>query len=184
MILFVKNSIRLLKIFFCNLVITLLIIIATSSCGFKVIYKENDNSSKDSYVNELASIRIKKDRDQLSQKLKNNLYDILNPNYIEIEPKYLLILSIKESNTPTFITLSGSSGRNKITITVDYQLKRLEDAKLIASGSTSVNDNYDISDNRYGTYTIEEYTKTNLTKLVAQNIRNSLVNDLTEESKK
>lgn len=165
------------------MVIAFLLLAIISSCGFKVIYKENDNSSQDSYLKELASIRIKKDRDQLSQKLKNHLYDILNPNYKETEAKYLLILSIKESNTPTFVTLSGSSGRNKITITVDYQLKRLEDAKLIASGSTSVNDNYDVSNNRYGTYTIEEYTKVNLTKLAAQNIRNSLVNDLTEAKK-
>lgn len=163
--------------------IFLLLLSTISSCGFRVIYKENDQVSQDSYVNELASIRIKKDRDRLSQKLKNDLYDVLNPNYVEAEPKYLLILSIKESNTPTFITLSGSSGRNKITMVVNYQLKRIEDAKLIASGSASANDNYDVSSNRYGTYTIEEYVKTNLMKLVAQNIRNSLVSDLIEAKK-
>lgn len=160
--------------------ITLTLLIFLQSCGFKTIYKEENSDENISYIKELSAIRIKKDRNRLSQLLKNNLYDLLNPNYEESEPKYFLILTITETISPTFITLTGSSGRNKITLTISYTLKSLEDANVISQGNTSVNDNYDVSENRYGTKVAEDYIKENLTKLAAQNIRNSLVNDLIE----
>jgi hypothetical protein len=47
-----------------------------------------------------------------------------------------------------------------------------------------VNDSYDVTANRYGTYVAGEYVLSNLTKIAAQNIRNSLVNDLIEAKRK
>lgn len=149
-------------------------------CGFQVIYRERDKNTEISYVDELAAIKIKKNRDRLGQEIKNHLYDLLNPDYVKTEPKYFLILTTKEQTSPTFITSTGSSGRNKITLNVSYELKDLESAKTIASGSTSVYDNYDVSSNRFGTYTAQNYVLSNLTTVAAQNIRNSLVNDLIE----
>ena len=166
-----------------NLLAILVLSFFLNSCGFHVIYKEKGADQDISYIDELASIRIKKDRNRISQLLKNNLYDLLNPSYTEAAPKYFLILKISESISPTFITLTGSSGRNKIMLNIEYTLKNLEDASIISQGKTSVNDNYDVSDNRYGTKKAEDYIKENLTILAAQNIRNSLVNDLIENHK-
>lgn len=164
----------LIFIFFLNL----------SNCGFEVIYRDdNSKHDKNYYISELASIRIKKNRTKIDQELKNNLYDLLNPDYIKSEPKYLLILKVTKASFPTFITESGASGRNKVILTVNYELKRLSDAKTISNGSTFVNDNYDVSSNRYGTYISDENIQANLTKVAAQNIRNSLVNDFIEMRK-
>ena len=158
-----------------------LLALSLFSCGFNVIYKDDDILASNAH--ELALIRIKKDRDHLSQELKNSLYDLLNPDYIKTEPKYFLILKVTKSVFPTFITTTGASGRNRITLDIRYELKNLETSATISSGSTSVNDNYDVSTNRYGTYTADEYVSLNLTKIAAQNIRNSLVNDLIEARK-
>lgn len=155
------------------------------SCGFQVIYKERKEDNKNiSYIEELAAIRVKKNRDRLSQELKNNLYDIINPDYIKTEPKYLLFLSIKESISPTYITSAGSSGRNKVTLSISYELKSLKTGSSIARGSTSVNDNYDVTSNRYASHVSENYIKSNLAQIAAQNLRNSLVNDFIETKKK
>ncbi len=86
--------------------------------------------------------------------------------------------------TPTFITITGSSGRNKITLTASYVLKNLKNAETISEGHTSVNDNYDVTANRYGSHTAENYVRSNLTKIAAQNMRNSLVNDFIELKQK
>ncbi len=161
-----------------------ILIFNLSCCGFTVIYKDRDQTFDISYVDELAAIKIKKNRDKLSQELKNNLYDLLNPNNKEVTPKYFLTLSLKEALSPTFITYTGSSGRNRLTLTVDYELKDLSTGKILASGSTSVYDNYDVGSNRFGTYTAQNYTKSNLTIIAAQNIRNSLVNDFIENHRK
>ena len=164
----------------------LLILLSLFNCGFQVIYKEDgeQKSQHFSYEQELAAIRIKKDRTKLEQDLKNNLYDLLNPESIKTEPKYFLILKTDKSTTSTFTNSTGSSGRNKIYINVGYELIDLATAEIIGFGNTSVNDNYDVALNRFGTYTADEYTRLNLTKVAAQNIRNSLVNDLTEMKKK
>lgn len=160
------------------------LLLSLCSCGFQVIYRDSKKSSDLSYTHELAAIRIKKDRTRISQELKNNLYDTLNPDQIKVDPKYFLTLEIAETISPTLITITGSSGRNKITLKVSYILKNLQTADVISSGHTSVNDNYDISENRYGSHVIENYVRSNLTKIAAQNTRNSLVNDFIELSQK
>ena len=78
------------------------------------------------------------------------------------------------------ITTTGVSGRVTVTLAINYTLKNLENGRLVSSGSTSVNYNYDFSANRYANYKAGNYIQTNLTKVAAQNIRNSLVNDLIE----
>jgi hypothetical protein len=158
-----------------------LLIFLLSSCGFQVIYK--DQYLENSMANQLASIVIRHERNQLAQTLKNNLSDTLNPDYIKTDIKYFLELDISTSVGPTFTNVSGGSGRNKVVLTVKYILKNLKTSQQISVGSTEVFDSYDVSSNRFATYTADEFIKENLTKIVAQNIRNSIVNDLVEEIK-
>lgn len=162
--------------------IQLILLFSLCSCGFRIIYEERTDVV--SYAQELAAIRIKKDRTRLSQELKNNLYDVLNPDYIKVEPKYFLILEASNGTGSTFITATGSSGRNSVTLSASYEFKSLETGNTISRGSTAVSDSYDVTTNRYGTYVAGEYVLSNLTKIAAQNIRNSLVNDLIEAKRK
>ncbi len=168
---------------FKKLIITFLFL-SFCSCGFRVIYNENDKDAEFNYENELAAIRIKKNRTKLDQDLKNNLYDLLNPDYIEIEPKYFLILTSKKSTTSTFTTVSGASGRNRDFVNVKYELRNLANGELISQGEVTLNDNYDVTQNRYATYVADEYVTSNLVKSLAKNLRYSLVNDLIEMKKK
>jgi len=161
---------------------TITLIFSLSDCGLQVVYKDQSMSTSLSY--ELAGIRIKKDRTELSQQLRNNLYDVLNPDHIKASSKYFLILTLSQSSNPTFITTTGASGRNKISLIVNYELRNAENMQKITTGAVEMSDNYDISPNRFGTYTSQNYVENNLTKLIAQNIRNSLVNDLIELQKR
>lgn len=154
-----------------------------SSCGFQVIYREADSANQVSHEEELATIRIQKDGGRLTQELRNALKDTFNPDYIDVEPKYILSLNMLKSISGTFITVTGASGRNKVTLTIEYRLKDAKTGKIVAIGSTVVNDNYDVQLNRYGTYVAEDYARSNLVKLAALNIRNLLVNDLIELKK-
>ena len=153
-----------------------------NSCGLQVVYKDQNLSS--SLSHELATIAIQKDRTQISQQLRKNLYDILNPDYIKTDSKFLLILDLKQSVNPTFITTTGASGRNRVSLSVNYKLKDIATAREVAKGSSEVSDNYDVSLNRYATNISEDYVKNNLTKLLAQNIRDMIINDLVELRKK
>jgi len=166
-----------------KILLTLIICGLISSCGFQVIYREADAETKTSYEQELATIRIQKEGGRLTQELRNALKDSFNPDYIDAEPKYILTLNTLKSIGGTFITVTGASGRNRITLTIDYKLKDASTGKIVSIGSTVVNDNYDVQLNRYGTYIAEDYARSNLVKIAALNIRNLLVNDLIELKK-
>jgi hypothetical protein len=153
------------------------------ACGFQVIYREPDISNKSAYEEELASIRIQKDSGRLTQELRNAVKDALNPDYIESDPRYVLSMSLTKGVAGTFITSTGASGRNKVILTIEYRLYDAINGRLLSTGVTTVNDNYDVQTNRYGTYVAEEYVRSNLVKVAALNIRNLLVNDLIEIKK-
>lgn len=152
------------------------------SCDLQVVYKDQNLDSSLSY--ELATIRIKKERDVLSQQLRSNLYDVFNPDSTLASSKYFLILDLNILTSPTFITTTGASGRNKINLIVKYKLKNIQNMTEISEGKVEIADNYDVSLNRYGTYVAEEYVKNNLTKLLAQNLRDIILNDLVELRKR
>jgi hypothetical protein len=173
----IGNSVKLLK----YKIFTLFIFLQISSCGFHVIY---DESNEFKYSNDLRAIAVQKNRTKLGQEIKNNLYDAFNPNHKETQKKYFLNIHILKSSSPTFITSTGASGRNKITITVEYKLRNIENAALISTGKASMSDNYDITKNRYATNVAEEYTTLNLAKTVSKDIRNLIVNDFIEVRRK
>jgi len=153
-----------------------------TSCGFEVIYKDHTLSNSLAY--QLASIKIEKKRTQLNFELQNSLYSLLNPDKLNIEPKYLLILKTTTNTSSTYITSTGASGRNRITITTSYTLKNLQNNQVLSSGEATASDNYDISSNRFGTTVAEDYIKNNVLKIVSTNLRNSLVNDFVQFAKK
>jgi len=168
-------------------------LVLTASCGFEVVYRDdlkqnnsqlNQSNHYSFYQSELSAIKIKKTRDKIDQQLKNNLYDVFNPDYIKVESKYFLVLKIDKKTLATFITATGGSGRNKIIMKVDYELRLIDNQQKIASGTVTATDNYNINSNRYGTFVAEDYFTVNLTEIIASNLRNSLINDLIEYHRK
>ncbi len=158
-------------------IITVLSILQlASSCGFTVLYDQKDTGLN--YEKELAAIKIQKSAGTTSQELRTAIYNAINPDNFNEEIKYYLVLSSSESISSTFLTSAGSSGRNKITMNVDYKLKSYANDKIVASGSVIDSESYNINLNRYGNYTAEEFARSNLLKALSQKIRNLLVQDL------
>ncbi len=169
-----------IKIF--KIILYIIFILNICSCGFQVVHKDQNISSSISH--ELAGIKIKKNRTLLSQQLRGNIYEAINPDQIITNTKYFLILDIKNSISSTYITTTGASGRNKIIINVNYELRNAENMQKITNGTVEISDNYDVSSNRFGTYVAQNYVENNLTKLIAANLRNLLVNDIVEFQKR
>lgn len=159
--------------------LTFILLTSLTSCGFQVLYLDNDQE-KVSYEKEFASVRIQKTAGRMSQELRVALLDLLNPDNLNVEPRYVLTISENKAVSGTFITFTGASGRNKVTMTVNYELRDLQSGEIVATNSTVVNDNYDVQENRYGTYVADAYTTSNLSRVAALNIRNLLANDFIE----
>ncbi len=156
-----------------------------TSCGFQPIYKSGNKISENSkaYSEELASIRVSIPRKKINQDLKNNLEKTLNPDDIQADPKYLIDLILSKTVSSTLTTSTGSSGRNKVTLNVSYRLKDLQSGEIIATGYTSAVDDFDVGLNRFANYSTEESISSNLTLVIAQNIRNLLINDIVNSYK-
>lgn len=148
-----------------------------NNCGFQAIYK-TDVGDGTNYENRLAAVQISGERKRIYQKLNNNLEEILNPNKIQVEKEYILDIKITKHISTTFISATGSSGRNKLTLEADYVLKRILDDEIIATGNATAKDDFDVGSKRFANYIVEEEMELNLTELIAQNIRDSLINDL------
>jgi LPS-assembly lipoprotein len=163
----------------------LLVLLFLASCGLRPIYKISSEISDQSqnYKQELASIKVEITRKKLNQNLKNNLEKILNPEDIKTDPKYLITVSLQRSLSSTFTNFTGSSGRNKVTLTAKYQLKDLNSEEIIAAGSTTANDDFDVENKRFANYITEETIADNLTLTIARNIRNLLINDIVNNYK-
>ncbi|MFT6077462.1 MAG: hypothetical protein ACJA02_000467 [Myxococcota bacterium] len=162
----------------------LLNILILSSCGFQTIYSNNKISSKSkAYNEELAAITVKVSRKKLNQDLKNNLEKVLNPNNIEVDQKYSIDISLEKTVRTTFINDTGSSGRNKVILIANYKLRDFYTRQLISTGVVNATDDFDVENKRFANYAAEEAIASNLTKVVAHNIRNLLINDIVNSYK-
>ncbi len=168
---------------FFKIILMILALSFLNSCGFQVIYKNNPDKTELNYEERLASIKILAKRKRIDQKLESNLKEALNPNKIQVDKKYLLDVMLTKSIAGTIINPTGSSGRNKVTLTANYKLIRILDDELISTGNATVKDDFNVDNKRFANYVAQEEIELNLTQLIAQNIRNSLINDLIMESK-
>jgi hypothetical protein len=156
-----------------------------TSCGLHPIYKTDNKISNQSqsYQRELASITVYVTRKKLNQNLKNNLEKVLNPEDIKTDPKYLISITLSRSLSSTFTNFTGSSGRNKVTLIADYELKDLSSGDIIARGVTTAKDDFDVKDKIFANYIAEDVIADNLTLIIARNIRDLLINDIVNNYK-
>ncbi len=149
-------------------------------CGFRPVYQQNQiNGNQLEYLEELAAIKVEIARKKLNQDLKSNLEKTLNPNQIKVEARYIITIELTKDISSTFITSTGSSGRNKITLSAKYKLKDIESGELISEGKTEAKEDFDINiDKRFANYTAEEQISSNLTLIIANNIRDLLITDI------
>lgn len=157
---------------------SVLILIFLAACGFQPIYKAKISENQINYENKLAAIEIRGNKKRIYQKLQNNLTAVLNPNQIDIPKEYILTIKIDKNIAVTFINPTGSAGRNKVTLTASYELRKIDDEEVIARGTASAKDDFDVEGKRFADYISQEEIELNLTQLIAQNIRDSLINDL------
>ena len=157
------------------------IILLLSSCGFKPIYYSKNSDQKNTdYNSNLILVKVKKYRSNIDYKLHKNLVEILNPYNIDVEKKYFLDVKLTSKTSSTFTTSTGSSGRNKVTLIANYKLLDIESNDILGSGKISESGDFDIERKRFANYITEEQTRINLTKLIARDVRNMIINDLTK----
>ncbi len=115
--------------------VLLSVLMVVSACGFRPVYGRNYQEERAVASAALAEIRVVTDTQRSSQLFKAELEDRLNPEHIAAEKRYVLNVSISETNVPLFVAQDGTYGRGNLQYSLGYTLIRLSDNQSLDSGN-------------------------------------------------
>ena len=111
----------------------LLLLLALSACGFEPLHG-HQHQEKIIAAN-LAGIQIEAPSGRLGETLKADIEDSINPNFRPGPTNYRLVLTLDQQEIAQFINPDGTASRGKIRIISNYQLIRIADNEVIATGT-------------------------------------------------
>jgi hypothetical protein len=162
-----------------NYVRTLLIVLGTlffiSSCSFEIMYKENNASSKIEYLPPIdvtfGKISVK------DKRIYQIFVDKINEQFISEKEnsKYNLLIDLSQSVSGASTTSTGSVGRYKYDLIVNYTIVLIKTGKKIDSGTIKSISSYESSNSRFTTYSSEQDTLDKLLDSLVQKLKIKVV---------
>lgn len=133
-------------------------ILALTACEFRPVYGKQYQAEQAASNESLAQIEVVTDNSRLSQLLKAETEDRLNPTALSVAKTYRLSIAIAQTNIPLFVAPDGTYGRGNIEFNVSYSLIRLSDNLLIDKGSIKRVSSYSAAEQAaiYATFVTEE----------------------------
>ena len=166
--------------FYKNLLIFTIILL--TGCGFTPMNQINNGQNVTSLTEKIAIANIPNYDGYI---LKKELQDLLNPDKKTGEKEYILVVSLK---SPFYEdqTIQGDnfSSRENTTIRASFQLKNTQTQKLVLSDSTTATGAYNIVREPYATQMARNKLKTNLLKIIANNISVRIISFLKSQEEK
>ncbi len=153
------------------------ILVFLSACSWTPVYKtvgliEQTNTV---LVNPIPNLS-----GRLMTRLLNN---ILNPDHIQTEKKYVLSVNLTEETVRDQGILSDdTASRENLYVTADYELKDIKSGKVILNSSTKLVDSYDILSQPYATVTRSQKARENLIQLLSETIGNHVASVIKNEN--
>ena len=117
-----------------RLVLILITLVLTASCGFKPIHKLSDTSS----INTNYSVNI-------INSVSREIREEINANIVsDGNEKYSALLTITDSLTPLIINTNGTVAKYRVEIQINYILTEAENGKEISNGMARGSAQYDV----------------------------------------
>ncbi|MFN7613497.1 MAG: hypothetical protein ACK5ZH_00010 [Alphaproteobacteria bacterium] len=116
-----------------HLVTLLLLLLTLSACGFEPLH---GRAFQEKIIGaNLAGLQVDAPSGRLGETLKADIEDGINPNFRAGPTNYRLVITLDQQEIAQFVNPDGTASRGKIRVTSNYQLIRLADNKIIASGT-------------------------------------------------
>ncbi len=117
-----------------RLVLILITLVLTASCGFKPIHKLSDTSG----INTNYSVNI-------INSVSREIREEINANIVsDGNEKYSALLTITDSLTPLIINTNGTVAKYRVEIQINYILTEAENGKEISNGMARGSAQYDV----------------------------------------
>ncbi len=166
--------------FYKNLLIFTTILL--TGCGFTPMNQINNGQN---IISETEKITIANIPNYDGYLLKKELQNLLNPNKSNAPKEYVLTVLLK---SPVYEdqTIQGDnfSSRENTTVSASFQLKNTQTQKIVLTDSTIATGAYNIVQDPYATQTARNKLKTNLLKIIANNISVRIISFLKSQEEK
>jgi LPS-assembly lipoprotein len=159
----------------------LLLCLALAGCGYKPLYGENRGDSA-AMTADLATIRIEAIPDRIGQKMYNMLHERLTPDGRIADPLYSLRVRLRETNDELLYERDETATRANLTLRADYELRRLADDEVIASGTSRSTSGYDILSSQYATLVSQADARERSARVISDDLRTRVAVALSAES--
>src|SRR5262249_27474351 len=125
---------------------------------------------------QLEAIKVIPSADRIGQLLFNNLRDKLNPRGTPAEPRYVLTVSLAESEQELLLRQDETATRINLTVTANYRLKVAAGETELTAGSARARTAYNILDVNvyYSTRTAQDSARARAAEELAEDIRERL----------
>ncbi len=146
-------------------ILMLVLVLTLGACGWRPVYYQKQINVPLS----TAQVEVLPVPEEAGRFLTQQLKDLLNPQKIDVEKKYTLQISIKESlNSDQGILGDNTSTRATMRLTAQITLKEKE--KVLLNTSTFATSSYNILMLPYPTVTAENKTRERLLDMLADQI--------------
>lgn len=150
-------------------------LIALSACGFEPMYSREYQQR--TIEGELAAIEVRTPKGILGELLRAEIEDAVNPEYLNVQPRYRLTIELVEEDIPLFINLDGTSNRGEIRYNSTYHLMRLADNVVVHTGNVLRISSYNSSQTAdYAAFVSREDAKKRAILELAQDYKLRLAN--------
>ena len=133
--------------------VTLIVLISLTGCGFKPIYGAGTNSAFESNIRE---IEISPIENRIGQQLRNELEQRIMPKGRARFSKYILNVTLSKSKQGLAVKKSEIATRANLNFRASYQITRKIDGKVLTSGSSRMVSSYNILTKPFATLMAEK----------------------------
>ncbi|MBL0318633.1 MAG: hypothetical protein IPP74_05000 [Alphaproteobacteria bacterium] len=160
-----------------------------TACGyFAPVYgtQSTDRASVDNgiAVNELAAIKVNPIADRMGHNVRTHLEDLLNPQSLDVTPKYTLDIKLTRTEDPFAIRPDRSAASVQMLILAEYVLKNRETGTILDKGSIKTKGSYNRLESEFGTYTAQENETLHIGQDIAEKFRLRLLSVFYDEKQR
>jgi LPS-assembly lipoprotein len=156
--------------------LALLGLLALAGCGWQPLYGRSSATGAGGNAGpELAQVHIQPIADRVGQNLYNMLRDRMNPQGVPADPRYDLVIKLRETNTQQLIQQDQTASRINSTLNAEFQLFRRGQQGAIMTGQSRATTTYDlISTDPYASTVSANDAKRRAAQSLADDISNRL----------
>ena len=141
-----------------------------SGCGFRPLYGETAEGNSVA-SEELQTVRINPLPDRAGQKFHNLLRNRLNPKGQPQTPRYVLSISLSETQETLAIREDETATRANLTLNASFRLTAAGSDESLLRGLSSSTNSFNIVDSQFATYVAEEDARERALRELSDDIR-------------